>query len=262
MIKAGLIGGSGFYDIEGFHDKEKKKCSTPYGDPSDEFHKGVYKDCEVYFLPRHGSSHHIAPHKINYRANLWAFKELGVETIITIGAVGGIKSTLKPGNLVVPDQIIDFTGTRQSSFFDGPEVVHIDFTEPYCEETRNIIIKAARLKKRELHTRGTYAATQGPRLETGAEIKALKILGADIVGMTGMPEAALARELGICFAMIAVVTNFAAGLRGQKLTTTEVIDVMKMSTNEVKTLLKEFFSLLPHEKHCFCKKSLAEAKVS
>ena len=263
MIKAGLIGGSGMYDFEGFQFREKKKCPTPYGEPSDEFYKAVYKDCEVYFLPRHGSSHTTPPHKINYRANLWAFKELGVNTIITIGAVGGIADTLKPGDLVIPDQIIDFTAeTRSSTFFDGPEVVHIDFTEPYCEETRSTLIKAAASKNIKIHTKGTYAASQGPRLETSAEIKALKILGAHVVGMTGMPEAALARELGICFAMIAVVTNYAAGISRQKLTTTEVINVMNMSKEKVKTLIKESFSLLPQEKHCECRHYLADAKMN
>jgi 5'-methylthioadenosine phosphorylase len=260
-VKIGLIGGSGFYHIDGFHHIEVKRISTPYGDTSDEFRVAQLHNCTIYFLPRHGACHNIVPHKINFKANLWGFKELDVETIISIGAVGGIVRELKPGTIVVPNQIIDFTRARSSSFFEDSEVVHIDFTEPYCEETRQFIFKAGNLSHIDLHRKGTYVATEGPRLETAAEIRALKILGGDIVGMTGMPEAALARELGICFAAVTIVTNYAAGISGRKLTTTEVMEVMKTSTDKIKALLKETFTLLPSQKTCECKDSLKNAKI-
>lgn len=261
MLKIGVIAGSGLYDIPGLSIKEYKKIITPFGDPSDSYMIGELSDREVVFLPRHGLKHHISPHKINYRANIWGFKELSVERVISIGAVGGIGPGVKPGMIVIPDQIVDMTKGRDSTFYDGNEVVHIDLTEPYCSELRGSILKAGERTKIELNKSGTYVCMDGPRLETSAEIKIFLKLGIDIVGMTVMPEASLAREAELCFAGVAVVTNYAAGIAQSRLTTTEVIETMKTANKLVGNLLSETFNLIPYERRCTCKDALKEARM-
>lgn len=257
----GVIGGSGLYRIEGIVVKEEKKVSTPYGETSDAYRICEISGIKVVFLPRHGYPHHIAPHKINYRANIWGFKELGVERIISVSAVGGIKKGLVPGDIVVPDQIIDMTEGRESTFYDREEIVHVDFTEPYCSELRTVILSAGKKAGIKLKKNATYICVNGPRLETAAEIKAFSILGADIVGMTGMPEASLSKELAICFAGIAVATNYAAGISKKKLTTTEVVKTMTESTEKIRLLLKETLNLIPHSRSCICKDALKDARM-
>jgi 5'-methylthioadenosine phosphorylase len=259
----GIIGGSGLYEIEEVVIKKTKKFSTPFGDPSDSYMISEFSGIEVVFLPRHGSVHHIPPHKINYRANIWGFKELGVERVISLSAVGGISPDTRPGTIVIPDQIIDMTKDRDSTFYDGggDEVVHIDFTEPYCPELRESIFGAGRKSGVELKKSGTYVCVNGPRLETKAEIEFFSGIGGDVVGMTAMPEASLAREAELCFAGVTVVTNYAAGIKEKRLTTTEVIEVMRETTGQLKELLKEFFKLIPIERRCLCKEALKEAKM-
>jgi len=257
----GVIGGSGVYEIDGVVIKEDKRISTPFGEPSDSYRIGEISGVEVAFLPRHGSPHHIAPHKINYRANIWGFRELGVERIISVNAVGGINSKLKPGNIMLLNQIIDMTEGRASTFYDEEEIVHVDFTEPYCPELRTALLTAGKNAGVALKEDAAYICVNGPRLETAAEIKAFSLLGADVVGMTGMPEASLARELAICFAGIGVVTNFAAGISGSRLTVTEVVKTMKESAEEVKILLEKTFAAIPHTRNCGCKDALANAKM-
>jgi 5'-methylthioadenosine phosphorylase len=256
----GIIGGSGLYEIEGVAIREHKKISTPFGDPSDAYLAGEFSDSTVVFLPRHGTRHSIPPHKINYRANIRGFKELGVERIISVGAVGGIDTGMPPGTIVVLDQVIDMTHGRHSTFYDGESgVVHIDFTEPYCPELRNAVIEAGRKAGISLIKSGTYICANGPRLETKAEIEFYSRIGADVVGMTGMPEASLAREAEICYAGIAVVTNYAAGITAERLTATEVIETMNKTSILLKTLLKETFNLMPKERNCACKTALKDA---
>ncbi len=257
----GVIGGSGVYEIEGVVIKETRKLSTPFGDPSDSYMIGEISGMQIAFLPRHGSPHHIAPHKINYRANIWGFKELSAERIISINAVGGINKKMRLGDVVVPDQIIDLTEGRESTFYDMEEIVHVDFTEPYCSEVRSSIFSAGKKAGIKLIKRATYVSVNGPRLETAAEIKAFSLLGADVVGMTGMPEAILARELEICFAGIAVITNYAAGISKTRLTATEVVDKMRESTRKIKLLLKEAFVNIPHSRKCNCREALKNAKM-
>jgi 5'-deoxy-5'-methylthioadenosine phosphorylase len=187
--------------------------STPYGAPSAPLVFGRLDKRDIVFLARHGENHQFPPHKINYRANLWAIREQGVRNIVSVASVGGIGRNFGAGVLAVPDQILDYTWGRDSSYFDGEngEVKHIDFTQPYCELLRVRLTDAAHRAGETVHTGGTYAATQGPRLESAAEIARLARDGADMVGMTGMPEAALARELGLCYATLALVVNAAAG---------------------------------------------------
>jgi len=208
-----IIGGSGLPQLSNLVVTRRQVVSTPYGEPSGALTFGEIRGREVIFLARHGHGHTIPPHAVNYRANIWALYSQQAEQIVSVASVGGIRPNLVPGTLVIPDQIIDYTHERKFTF-DLPinsGVTHIDFTYPYCEELRQRLWKAAELAGENMILGGTYAATQGPRLETAAEINRLERDGADMVGMTGMPEAALARECGLCYAAIAVVVNHAAG---------------------------------------------------
>jgi 5'-deoxy-5'-methylthioadenosine phosphorylase len=194
----------------------------------------------VVFLPRHGSGHTIAPHKINYRANLWALKACGVSKIIAVNAVGGIRADMTPGRIVFADQIIDYTWSRINTYFEEglTSVTHIDFTHPYCEELRQFMIQGARAIGLDAVEEGVYAATQGPRLETSAEINRLERDGCDLVGMTGMPEACLARELELCYASCCVVANMGAG-RGEGVITMEEIELhLRSGMERVRQLLE------------------------
>jgi 5'-methylthioadenosine phosphorylase len=208
-----IIGGSGLSQLSSLTDTHRKVVRTPYGEPSGALTFGRIRGQEVVFLARHGYGHTIAPHEVNYRANLWALKEQQVEGVVSVASVGGIRNDIWPGTLVLPHQILDYTWGRASTFFEGPgaPVNHIDFTEPYSRELRARLLLAAAASGDRIMDGGVYAATQGPRLETAAEINRLERDGADIVGMTGMPEAALAREIGLEYAAIAVVANYAAG---------------------------------------------------
>ena len=216
MTELAIIGGTGLALLKTLTITGREIVHTPYGEPSGPVTHGQICGKEIVFIPRHGYGHIIPPHKINYLANMWALKELGAEKILAIAAVGGISANLKPGQLVIPDQIIDYTHSRVATFFEEglKHVTHTDFTEPYCTDLREILIKVCKKEKIECVYNGTYGATQGPRLETAAEINRLERDGCTIVGMTGMPEAALARELGVCYSTCAVVANHAAG-RGQ-----------------------------------------------
>ncbi len=262
MPKIGVIGGSGLYDMKGFVLNKKKAVKTPFGKPSDQYLLGKIGNVEVVFLPRHGKHHDIPPHSINYRANIWGFKKLGVDRILSISAVGGIKKGLTPGDIVILDQVLDMTQSRISTFYDGKDgVVHIDFTEPYCPELRKVLMKAGKGAKVSVKNGGTYVAVEGPRLETASEIKSFKILGGDVVGMTGMPEASLSRELEICYSGLSVVANYAAGISKKKLTVAEVMEAMQSSTGNIKRLLKETIRLIPKNRKCHCGEALKEAKI-
>jgi 5'-methylthioinosine phosphorylase len=220
-----IIGGSGLSQLRGLEILRREVVRTPYGEPSCPVTIGHLKGKPTVFLARHGQAHTIAPHEINYRANLWALKKQGAESVVSVAAVGGIASELTPGTLVVPHQIIDYTWGRKHTFFEGEApVTHIDFTEPYSREVRARILAAALRCSEPMHDGGVYAVTQGPRLETAAEIERLERDGATLVGMTGMPEAALARELELPYAAIAVVSNFAAG-RGDSASRIDLLNI-------------------------------------
>jgi len=208
-----IIGGSGLSRLVILGDVQRKFVQTPYGEPSEALSFGRIGNRELVFLARHGDDHSIAPHQVNYRANIRALQESGVKEIVSIATVGGIRQEFGPGVLVVPDQILDYTWGRPSTFFEGKgaTVTHIDFTEPYSARLRARILAAAAACGETVADGGVYATTQGPRLETAAEVTKLERDGADLIGMTGMPEAALAREAGIQYAAIAVVANHAAG---------------------------------------------------
>jgi 5'-methylthioadenosine phosphorylase len=209
----GIIGGSGLTQLSNLEITRREVVRTPYGEPSGALTFCALDGHEVVFLARHGYGHTIPPHAVNYRANIWAMHAQGVSELASIASVGGIRADLKPGVLAVPHQIIDYTYGRAHTFFDGAEqpVTHIDFTQPYCQSLREELLKAAAHEKIAIVDGGVYGATQGPRLETATEIDRLEGDGADMVGMTGMPEAALAREIGLCYASVTVVANWAAG---------------------------------------------------
>lgn len=260
MPRIGIIAGSGFYDPEGVTVKKLEKVSTPFGSPSDEYRICEISGREVAFLSRHGSSHRIPPHRINYRANLWGFKEMGVERVFAVNAVGGMKRALAPGDIVIPDQIVDMTSGRESTFYNDEEVVHIDFTMPYCRELREIIIASAERGGIDLKKSATYVCVNGPRLETRAEIQFFSGIG-DIVGMTGMPEACLARELEMCFAGISVVTNLAAGISTERLTAREVVEAMKISMGKIRSLLTGALDCVPAGRSCECSRALKDSRI-
>jgi 5'-methylthioadenosine phosphorylase len=211
-----IIGGSGLTQLASLDVTHRKAARTPYGEPSGALTFGRLKGRDVVFLARHGYGHTIPPHEVNYRANVWALRDSGATEIVSVASVGGIRADLGPGTLVVPHQIIDYTWGRRSTFFEGGDVpvTHVDFTRPYAEAVRQKILAAARACGETVLEGAVYAATQGPRLETSAEIDRLERDGAEVVGMTGMPEAGLARELDLAYATIAVVVNHAAG-RGE-----------------------------------------------
>jgi 5'-deoxy-5'-methylthioadenosine phosphorylase len=208
-----IIGGSGLSKLGIMEVTQRKVVRTPYGEPSGALTLGRIRGRDVVFLARHGYGHTIAPHEVNYRANLWALKDAGADTVISVASVGGIRNDTWPGQLLLPHQVIDCTWGRASTYFEGAGVPvnHIDFTEPYSRELRRRVLAAAAACDETIVDGAVYAATQGPRLETAAEIDRLERDGADLVGMTGMPEASLAREISLEYATIAVVANYAAG---------------------------------------------------
>lgn len=211
----GIIGGSGLLQLVGLEDSSRKVARTKWGQPSSALSFGRLGGHRVVFLARHGYGHTIAPHNINYRANLWALKEAGATKIISCAAVGGVRDDLLPGTLVVPDQIIDYTWGRAASYYSGEDqpVMHVDFSEPFDASLRQLLIDAAVLQDEKVVTDGCYGCTQGPRFESAAEVRRYQRDGCDMLGMTAMPEAALARELGLPYATLALVVNRAAGKR-------------------------------------------------
>ena len=240
QIEFAVIGGTGLTEIEGLQIIHREVVHTPYGEPSGQITHGLIEGKRIAFLARHGYTHSIPPHKVNYRANLWALHHIGIERIVAIAAVGGITSRMAPQALVVPDQIIDYTYGRAHTFFEEglSSVTHIDFSYPYCPQLRTAILKAGEAAGLDMVDGGTYAATQGPRLETAAEIRRLERDGNDLVGMTAMPEAALAKELGMSYASCCVVANWAAGKSDREITMDEIYQHLSIGMGNVRSLLK------------------------
>jgi len=243
-----VIGGTGLQRLEGLELLGREAVETPYGAPSAPLARGRLAGRELLFLARHGEGHTIPPHRINYRANLWALKEAGAPRILAVAAVGGIDPALAPGELVLPDQLIDYTHGREVTFFDGdgtPDgVVHVDFTEPYDARLRALLRRAAEEGGVPLRDGGVYGCTQGPRLETAAEIRRMARDGCTLVGMTGMPEAALARELGLPYCCLAVVANAAAGLTQDPITMDQIHAALEDGMARVRRLLEALVPLL------------------
>jgi 5'-methylthioadenosine phosphorylase/5'-methylthioinosine phosphorylase len=244
MTKLAIIGGTGLTQLNGLIITKRETLTTPYGPPSADFITGEYNQKEVIFLARHGNPHTIAPHKINYRANIWGLKHLGVENIIAVAAVGGITPEMAPAHIAIPDQIIDYSHSRLHTFFEDENypVTHIDFTYPYNRALRAALIIAAKNAEINISPIGTYGCTQGPRLETAAEIKRMEKDGCDLVGMTGMPEASLAKELEMNYAAISVIANWAAGKTAGEITMAEIERHLHNGMIKVANLLKAFIS--------------------
>lgn len=241
MTDVAIIGGTGLTSLRGLEIIRREVARTPYGECSAPMVFGKLGGVEVLFLPRHGPRHTIPPHEVNYRANLWALHDAGIRKVIAVGAVGGITERYQqPGTLGIPDQIIDYTYGRQHSFFTGADkkVIHIDFTHPYCEGLRAILLQAAQDNSMDAVRDGTYGATQGPRFETAAEIRRMEQDGVDVVGMTGMPEASLARELGLCYTTVTMTVNPAAGKSDQEITLRMIEDNIEVGMSRVRALLE------------------------
>ncbi len=275
----GIIGGSGLYKVEGIEILEEVRLKTPFGEPSSSIILGKIGDNNVAFISRHGIGHIYPPHLIPYRANLWALKELGVKRVLAISAVGGINVRYNPGDFVIIEDFMEFTKNRETTFYEGKfskwvcgddkpsrliregKVVHIDMSDPYCQQMRVELTHILDNLKYSYHIGGTYVCTEGPRFETPSEIRYMQALGGDVVGMTGYPEVVLARELEMCYASLCVVSNPAAGISKNKLTSDEVINLMKGKEEEIKTIIVEFVKRLPTERTCNCGKALEGAEV-
>jgi 5'-methylthioadenosine phosphorylase len=258
--EVGIIGGSGFYDSNMFGIITEVKMYTPYGAPSDVVSISELKGVSVAFLPRHGKRHSIPPHLINYRANIWAMRELGVKRIIAPSAVGSLKKEIKPGDLVLPNQFIDFTKNRAYSFYDGAVVGHFSLADPFCPELNKLAAGEAAKLDINFHNGGTYICIEGPRFSTRAESKMFRTWGADIIGMTLVPEVTLARENGICYTTLASVTDYDVWAE-KPVTAQEVAETQKSNIGKIKSLLTELIPKLSKERKCQCSKSAENALV-
>lgn len=259
MIKIAIIGGTGVYDPSMLTNLSEQTVTTPYGDVT--FKTGDYNGKTVAFIPRHGSKHSIPPHLINYRANIWAMKKIGVEHIVATTAVGSLNRDMKPGDFVIVDQFLDFTKSRVTSFYEGGwrGVAHLDVTEPYCPYLRNIVKEASEELGISVHETGTYVCTEGPRFESPAEIKMFEKLGGDLVGMTNIPEATLAREAEMCYSTVSMVTNFAAGISPNPLTHGEVVETMAQNAENIKRLIMKTIDMIDvSHTDCLCRRAMRE----
>lgn len=262
MTKIAIIGGTGVYGRKLLEDVQTVTKKTPYGDV--EVSIGSYNGVEAAFIPRHGAGHSVPPHLINYQANIMALHMLGVERILATAAVGSLYHDFKPGQFVLVDQFLDFTKNRKSTFYEGGEggVIHCDMTVPYCAKLREALVTAGCELNLTIHNGGVYVCTEGPRFETAAEIQAFKILGGHLVGMTSVPEVVLARELGMCYSCVCLVTNFAAGITAGILTHSEVLDVMSQSLHDVRSLLLNALKYVSGERYCNCAQSVPDTGVN
>ncbi|MCG3215960.1 MAG: S-methyl-5'-thioadenosine phosphorylase [Candidatus Heimdallarchaeota archaeon] len=260
--KLAIIGGSGVYEI--FEDSEKLSVETPYG-KVENVSKITLKEKEVYFLPRHGPEHSVPPHLINYRANIFSLHKLGVKNILATNAVGSIEVNIKPGNFVIPDQIIDMTKNRILTFYDGSTkidfddgtthegVVHLDYSDPYCPRLRKLYVSLLQDVNERVFDEGVNICSEGPRFETPAEIQMFQKIGGTLVGMTTVPEAILAKEVKICYATLCLVTNYGAGMQ-EKVTHEEVIELFKEKTNVIKQVMKNAIAKKMKINDCKCHK--------
>ncbi|MTE19461.1 S-methyl-5'-thioadenosine phosphorylase [Streptomyces sp. TRM43335] len=263
QAETGVIGGSGFYSF--LDDVVEITVETPYGEPSDSLFLGEIAGRRVAFLPRHGRKHHLPPHRINYRANLWALRSLGVRQVLGPCAVGGLRPEYGPGTLVVPDQLVDRTTSRVRTYYDGeplpdgsvPNVVHVSFADPYCEAGRAAAVAAARGQGWEPVDGGAMVVIEGPRFSTRAESRWHAAQGWSVVGMTGHPEAVLARELGLCYTSMALVTDLDAGAEtGEGVSHEEVLEVFSRNVGRLRRVLFDTVAGLPVERNCACARAL------
>jgi 5'-methylthioadenosine phosphorylase len=260
----GIFGGSGFYSfVEGLNEHT---IGTPYGSPSGPVAIGTLVGRKVAFLPRHGPAHELPPHAINYRANLWAFKELGVERVLSPSAAGSLQPHIQPGDVVVCDQLVDRTSSRPQSFYDGPLSVHVSFADPYCEQLRPLATTAARSAGMSVHDSGTVVVIEGPRFSTRAESAWYQRQGWEVINMTQYPEAYLARELEMCYVNLSLITDYDVGVEGrpdiQPVTMEEALRVFAENIGRLRQCLFELIEDIPEERTCQCAEALKGTPAS
>jgi 5'-methylthioadenosine phosphorylase len=262
-VRIGVIGGSGVYQMEALTDVEEVRLDTPFGPPSDAYVVGTLAGQRVAFLPRHGRGHRLMPGEVNSRANIWGFKMLGVERIISITACGSLKEEYAPGHIVIPDQLFDRTRGRPLTFFGGGIVVHISLAEPFCPELSAVLYDAVRATGATVHRGGTFITIEGPRFSTKGESRIFRQWGADIIGMTAVPEAQLAREAEICYAAMAHVTDYDVWHETEEPVTVEaVIRVLLRNTEITKRAVQEVVARLPQARACSCQHALRDAIIT
>jgi 5'-methylthioadenosine phosphorylase len=261
-ITIGVFGGSGFYSL--FENMETRTIETPYGPPSDKIVIGTMAGKHVAFMPRHGKEHQYPPHKINYRANIWAMKSIGVERLISPCAAGSLQKTIQPGEFVVCDQFIDRTSGRIDTFYDGPISTHVSSADPYCSELRKLAFQAGTKSNIKMHEEGTVVTIQGPRFSSKAESKWFSSQGWQVINMTQYPEVHLARELELCVVNISLITDYDSGLVGdvEPVSHSEVVKVFNDNLNKLRALLTRLVENIPSErKQCSCSRTLLHARI-
>lgn len=257
----GIIGGSGIYDIKALKDFKEVKLETPFGSPSDSYIVGKIGGVDVAFLPRHGRGHRINPSEINARANVYGFKKLGTTAIISAGAVGSMKEKLKPTDVVIPDQIIDNTKKRESTFFEDGLVAHISFAEPFCKQLSTILYKSVKAKGLSGHNGGTYLCMEGPQFSTKAESKLYRSWNVDVIGMTAIPEAKLAREAEMCYAMMAFITDYDCW-KDEHVTVDMITKNLAKNSENMKNIVNEVVKKIPENYKCECHNALKDAIIT
>jgi 5'-methylthioadenosine phosphorylase len=255
----GIFGGTGIYDSALLKNSNEISIDTPYGKPSDLITIGTFNDRKVAFIPRHGKKHTVPPHMINYKANIWAFKELGVKRIIAPSAVGSLKEKIKPGHFALPSQFLDFTKSRDGTFSENGRVIHISVADPFCPELQNVILKVVKKQDITLHKNCTYVCIEGPRFSTKAESKFFRSTGADIIGMTLVPECQLARESQMCYVSISTITDYDVWAE-KPVSAKEVLETLLKNVASTKKLLALLIDEIPKTRGCTCEKALTEAE--
>ena len=255
----GIFGGTGIYDSGLLENSKEINIETPYGKTSDSITIGTFKGRKVAFMPRHGKKHTIPPHMINFRANIWAFKELGIKRIIAPSAVGSLKEEIEPGHFALPTQFLDFTKSRQGSFSEDGRVIHISVADPFCPELQESVLKVAGEQGIDFHKDCTYVCIEGPRFSTKAESKFFRTTGADIIGMTLVPECQLAREAQMCYVSVSTVTDYDVWAE-KPVTAKEVLETLAKNVERTKKLLTVLIDAIPQSRGCSCEKALSEAE--
>ena len=258
-VEIGIFGGTGIYDSDLLESPQEIDIDTPYGKPSDTITVGMFNGRKIAFLPRHGKKHTIPPHMINFKANIWAFKELGITRIIAPSAVGSLKEEVKPGHFALPTQFLDFTKSRDGSFSEDGRVIHISVADPFCPELQSSILQVTENQDMKIHKECTYVCIEGPRFSTKAESKFYRTTGAEIIGMTLVPECQLAREAQICYASISTVTDYDVWAE-KPVTAKEVMETLSKNVERTKKVLTELIDKIPKTRNCSCEKALAEAE--
>ncbi len=263
MFRIGVIGGSGLYEMEGLHDVESVKITTPWGKPSDKIIKGKLGDIEFIFLPRHGKGHKISPSEINYRANIYAMKIIEVDWIISVSAVGSMKNEIAPGHIVIPSQFIDLTKKRDTTFFDDGVVAHVSMAHPVCPQLSQVLFNAAFDSGAPVHMGGTYICIEGPQFSSKAESELYRSWDVDVIGMTNMPEAKLAREAEICYSTLALSTDYDCWHDDfGEVSVDDVLETLLRNVDIAKIILKNVVELIPSEKKCGCSDALRTSIIT